>query len=215
MTEQQLFEEKQHLVIAAIKQRFGSIARATQIAEMNNMELDDLMQVGRMHLWQCCVKYDAERAETFNAYVMKGMKWAMSDELHMKGTPFKVSRKVSHEERNKINIHSIDYHQEEEEVHGFYAVSPIDVEEEVMSSIEFEEVTSVLEEKEKSIILHIGEGYTTREIARKFEMGKSTVNKRKNEAFLKINPDYTPMKQRSFFLGKRTLKGNHQQLLVM
>ncbi|PEE35593.1 sigma-70 family RNA polymerase sigma factor [Bacillus cereus] len=215
MTPEELFEEKQHLVIAAIKQRFGSITRAKQIAEMNNMELDDLMQVGRMHLWQCCVKYDAERAETFNAYVMKGMKWAMSDELHMKGTPFKVSRKVSHEERNKINIHSIDLHRGEETVNEFYAVSPINVEEEVMSSIEFEEVTSVLEEKERAIILHIGEGYAIREIAMKFEMGKSTVNKKKNEAFLKINPDYTPMKQRSFFLGKRSLKGNRQQLLVM
>ncbi|WP_423739903.1 hypothetical protein [Bacillus thuringiensis] len=47
MTPEELFEEKQHLVIAAIKQRFGSMARATQIAEMNNMELDDLIQVGR------------------------------------------------------------------------------------------------------------------------------------------------------------------------
>ena len=44
----------------SIKQRFGSIARARQIAERNNMELDDLIQVGRMHLWACCVKYDAE-----------------------------------------------------------------------------------------------------------------------------------------------------------
>ncbi|PEQ57158.1 sigma-70 family RNA polymerase sigma factor [Bacillus cereus] len=215
MTPEELFEEKQHLVIAAIKQRFGSMARARQIAEMNNMELDDLIQVGRMHLWQHCVKHDAERAETFHAYVMKGMKWAMSDELHMKGMPFKVSRKVSHGERNQIHIHSIDLHREEETVHEFYAVSPINVEEEVMSSVEFEEVTSVLEEKEKLIILHIGEGYTTREIARKFEMGKSTVNKKKNEAFLKINPEYKPMKQRSFFLGKRSLKGNREQLLVM
>ncbi|MES1054447.1 sigma-70 family RNA polymerase sigma factor, partial [Bacillus thuringiensis] len=136
-------------------------------------------------------------------------------ELHMKGTAFKVSRKVSHEERNQIHIHSIDLHRDEETVNEFYAVSSINVEEEVMLAIEFEEVTSVLEEKEKSIILHIGEGYSTREIARKFEMGKSTVNKKKNEAFLKMNPDYKPMKQRSFFLGKRSLKGNRQQLLVM
>lgn len=199
MNPEDLFEEKEYLVIAAIKQRFGSIARAIQIAEMNNMELDDLIQVGRMHLWVCCVNYDADRIDTFNAYVMKGMKWAMSDEIHMKGMPFKVSRKVSHEERNQINIHSIDLHRDEDSVNDFYAVSPIDVEEEVMSSIEFEEVTSVLEEKEKSIILHIGEGYTTREIAMKFEMGESTVNKKKNKAFLKINPDYKPMKQKSFF----------------
>ncbi|MED2749630.1 sigma-70 family RNA polymerase sigma factor [Bacillus thuringiensis] len=210
MTPEELFEEKQHLVIAAIKQRFGSMARATQIAEMNNMELDDLIQVGRMHSWQCCVKYDAERVKTFNAYVMKGMKWAMSDEIHMKGTPFKVSRKVSHEEKNQINIHSIDLHRDEETVNEFYAVSPINVEEEALLSVEFEELTSVLEGKEKLIILHVGEGYTTREIAKKFEMGKSTVNKKKNEAFLKINPNYKPLNLRTFFLGKRTLKRNRQ-----
>ena len=215
MTSEELFEEKQHLVFAAIKQRFGSMARARQIAEMNNMELDDLIQVGRMHLWVCCVKHDVERAENFNAYVMKGMKWAMSNELHMKGTAFKVSRKVSHEERNQIHIHSIDLHREEESINEFYAVSPINVEEEALLSVAFEEVTSVLEEKEKSIILHIGEGYTTREIAMKFGMGKSTVNKRKNESFLKINPDYKPMKERSFFLGKRSLKEKHQSQLVM
>jgi len=40
-----LFEEKQHLVFAAIKQQFGSMTRAAQIAEINNMELDDLILV--------------------------------------------------------------------------------------------------------------------------------------------------------------------------
>ena len=64
-----------------------------------------------------------QRAETFHAYVMKGMEWAMSDEIHMKGTPFKVSRKVNHEERNQISIHSIDLHRDEESVNEFYAMS--------------------------------------------------------------------------------------------
>ena len=214
MTPEELFEEKQYLVMAAIKQRFGSITRATQIAEMNNMELDDVIQVGRMHLWECCVKYDAERVKTFNAYVMKGMKWAMSDEIHMKGRTVRVSRHVSPEERNRLNFHSIDLFIEGETESGYFAVSPIDVEEEVISSIEFEEVTSVLEEKEKSIILHIGEGYTPAEIAMKFEMGYTTVNTKKNKAFLKINPDYKPMKQTSFFRGKRTLKNHLRQQVI-
>ncbi|OUB44866.1 sigma-70 family RNA polymerase sigma factor [Bacillus thuringiensis] len=215
MTPEKLFEEKQYLVFAAIKQQFGSYGIAKKVAENNNMEFDDLVQVGNMYLWERCVKHDPERIDTFHAYVMKGMKWAMSNEIHMKGTPFKVSRNVSHEERNQISIHSIDLQRDEEAVNEFYAVSPIDVEEEVMLSIEFAEVTSVLEEKEKSIILHVGEGYTTREIARKFEMGKSTVNKKKNEAFLKINPNYKPLNLRSFFLGKRSFKGNRQQPLAI
>ena len=53
---------------------------------------------------------------------------------------------MSHEERNQIHIHSIDLHRDEEPVNEFYAVSPIDVE--ALLSVEFEEVTSVLEEKE-------------------------------------------------------------------
>ena len=109
------------------------------------MELDDLIQVGRMHLWACCVKCDAERIDTFHAYVMKGMKWAMSDES-MKGMPFKVSRKVSHEERNQIHIHSIDLHRDEEPVNEC-SFSYRCGREEALLSVEFEEVTSVLEEK--------------------------------------------------------------------
>ncbi|MES5942945.1 MULTISPECIES: sigma-70 family RNA polymerase sigma factor [unclassified Bacillus cereus group] len=215
MTAQELFEEKQHLVIAAIKQQFGSIARAGQIAEMNNMELDDLIQVGHMYLWEHCVKYDPERVDTFNAYVMKGMKWAISDEIHMKGTPFKISRRVSHEERNKMNIHSIDLHRGQETVNEYYAVSPIDVEEEVIVSVGLQEVTSVLEEEEKIIIMHVGYGFTEQEIAVKLEMKKSTVHTKKTRAFLKMNPNYKPMKQKSFFLGKRMVKRNHQLGLVI
>ncbi|MED3540263.1 sigma-70 family RNA polymerase sigma factor [Bacillus toyonensis] len=215
MTAEELFEEKQYLVIAAIKQQFGSIARAGQIAEMNNMELDDLIQVGHLYLWEHCVKADPERVDTFNAYVMKGMKWAMSDELHLKGTPFKISRRVSHEDRNKMNIHSIDLHREEEAENGFYAVSPINVEEEVMVSVGIQEVTSVLEEEEKTIIMHVGYGFTEQEIAVKLEMKKSTVHTKKTRAFLKMNPNYKPMKQKSFFSEKRMIKRNHQLGLVI
>jgi len=210
MTAQELFEEKQHVVIAAIKQQFGSIARARQIAKMNNMELDDLMQVGHMYLWEHCVRSDPERVDTFNAYVMKGMKWAMSDEIHLKGTPFKISRRVSYEDRNKMNIHSIDLHREEEAENGFYAVSPINVEKEVMVSVGIQEVTSIWEEEEKTIIMHVGYGFTEQEIAVKLEMKKSTVHTKKTRAFLKMNPNYKPMKQKSFFSGKRMIKRNHQ-----
>jgi len=139
----------------------------------------------------------------------------MSDELHLKGSLFKISRRVSHEEKNGINIHSIDFHQEEETVNGFYAVSPIDVEEEALLSVEFEEVTSVLEEKEKSIILHVGEGYTTEEIAMKLDMKKSTVHTTKTRVFKKMNPDYKPIKQKFFFLGKRMIKRNRQLRLTV
>ncbi|MED2766000.1 hypothetical protein P4283_29125 [Bacillus thuringiensis] len=49
----------------------------------------------------------------------------------------------------------------------------------VVSSINMEEVTSVLEEKEKSIILHISEKYTAEELALKFWMARFTIHQKK------------------------------------
>ncbi|MEK4501796.1 hypothetical protein [Bacillus sp. FSL R12-0069] len=55
MTPEELFEEKQHLVIAAIKQKFGNVLSAKRIAKLNNMDLEDLIQVGSIRLWQLCL----------------------------------------------------------------------------------------------------------------------------------------------------------------
>jgi len=202
MKPEELFEEKQHLVYKAIKIQFGSHAKARLIAENNNMELDDLIQVGKLQLWELCLKYDSEKAETFDGYVIRHLKWRMSDEIHNKGTSFKITCRTSVEERNQISIQSIDLHKDGETVNEFYAVSPINVEEETMSSIEFEEITSVIDEKEKSIIMHISEGYTAEEIALKFGIGRSTVHQKKNQAFRKINPDYKPTRGTAHILTK-------------
>lgn len=215
MTPEKLFEEKQYLVFAAIKQQFGSYSIAKKVAENNNMEFDDLVQVGNVYLWELCVKCDYERLATFNAYVMKGLRWRLRDEVHRKGTPFKVSQKVSVEERNQIQIQSIDLHQNGEVVHEFYAIADIDVEAEVVNQVELEGVMSVLNKKEKAIILYISEGYTTEEIAVKLGMGRSTMYRKKKEAFLKMNPSYKSIKQRSFFLGKLPYKRNRQHPLAI
>ena len=96
-----------------------------------------------------------------------------------------------------MNIHSIDLHRDEETVNEFYAVSPIDVEEEVMLSIEFEEVTSVLEEKKSQLYCTLVRVYHRRNCYQ-IRDEKSTVHTRKTRAFLKMNPDYKPLKQKSF-----------------
>ncbi|MGG0258443.1 sigma-70 family RNA polymerase sigma factor [Bacillus mycoides] len=190
MTPEELFEEKQHLVIAAIKQRFGSMLRAKQIAEMNNMELDDLIQVGRMQLWELCLKYNPEKVKTFKKYTMTHMKWRMSDEIHTKGTPFKVTRWTNAEERNQIDTQSIDLHKDGEIATNFFAVSPIDVEKEAMVSIQYQEAMSVLNEEEKIILTKKVYGFTDDEIADEIGKSRQIINKKKNRAFKKINPDY-------------------------
>ena len=122
MKPEELFEEKQHLVFAAIKQQFGSYHMAKRIAENNNMEFDDLVQVGNMYLWERCVKHNPERIGTFSAYVMRGLRWYLSNEIHLKGTLFKVSRYVSVDERNQIETRSIDLHRDGEVINDFCSI---------------------------------------------------------------------------------------------
>ena len=61
MTPEELFEEKQHLVFAAIKQQFHSHANAEKIAKKNYMDFDDLVQIGRIKLWELCLNYDPKK----------------------------------------------------------------------------------------------------------------------------------------------------------
>ena len=55
-----------------------------------------------------------------------------------------------------MNIHSIDLHGDDQTVNEFYAVSRINVEEEVMVSVGLQEITNVLEEEEKQLLCMLG-----------------------------------------------------------
>lgn len=187
----ELFEQKQNLVFAAIKQHFGDYTKANRIAEINNMELNDLIQIAQMTLWNLCLKYDQEREATFNSYVVRSIRWGISKELHVRGLPIKVGTNVSSAKRNSLCFHSIDLHVNDgESENDFFAVDPTDVEEEALLSIEVEETLSVLDKEEKYILIQKGYGFTDREIAQMLGKGKSKINIMKNAAIKKINPEY-------------------------
>ncbi|MGG0219245.1 sigma-70 family RNA polymerase sigma factor [Bacillus mycoides] len=214
MTPEELFEEKQHLVHAAITQHFGSYARASKLAKSNNMELDDIFQVARMLLWELCVKYDPKRDSTFNAYVMKFMKWRMSNELHTKGKIIKVNTRVSSKERQNMSFHSIDIQIEDDEKDGFFAVSPVNVEEEVMLSVEYEEALSKLTPQEKVIVVKKSQGYKDDEIGEVLGKSRPVISRLKTAAFKKINPNYKPIGTTSFFSECKKIKNHLLQQVI-
>ncbi|MEX0415297.1 sigma-70 family RNA polymerase sigma factor [Bacillus sp. C30] len=185
-----LFEEKQHLVFAAIKQHFGSYLHAARVAEINNMELDDLIQVGRITLWELCLKYDQKKEETFNEYAVRHMKWRMSDEIQVKGSLIKMGTHVKRAQRDAFKILSIDLHHDEEVENDFFAVSSVNVEEEVINSIEFNKTLEVLNRKEKFILIQKLLGFTDGDIAKKLGICRPTLTQMKNDAFFKVNPNY-------------------------
>lgn len=208
MTPEELFEEKEHLVFAAIKQQFGSYDYAKKIAEKNNMDFDDLVQMGRIKLWELCLGYKPEKASTFNSYIMMTLKWYISEEVHIKGLTIKVPRSVNYEERNKMCFHSIDLHTENDTESNFFAISPINVEEEVITGIQVQEIMGVLNEEERFILKKKSLGFTDKEIGRHFGRGRNYVTIRKNRAFLKINPEYKPIGKQAILVDSKRRK-NH------
>lgn len=208
MTPEELFEEKQNLVFAAIKQRFGGYRNASKIARINNMELDDLLQVAKIELWKLCLEYDSERSETFNPYAMMTLKWRMSKELHEKGMPIRISSSVSYEERNQIDFHSIDIQIEGDEKDGFFAVSEINVEKEVLTSIEYQEVMDLITPEEQFVLIKKSLGYSDEEIGKEIGKSRPVVCRLKTAAFKKVNPDYKPI-GRSSLLSECKTKKNH------
>ncbi|EOW9529859.1 sigma-70 family RNA polymerase sigma factor [Bacillus cytotoxicus] len=206
-----LFEEKQHLVFAAIKQHFGSHSHAARVAEINNMELDDLIQVGRITLWELCLKYDSKKEETFNEYAVRHMKWRMSDEVQVKGSLIKMGTHVKREKRDAFKILSIDFHHDEEVKNDFFAVSPVKVEEEVINSIELEETLDVLNKKEKFVLIQKSFGFTDGDIAKKLGISRSAVTQLKNDAFFKVNPNYKHVRKG---LAEFKLKNHLRQQVI-
>lgn len=182
MTLEEFFEEKKNVVYATIQYQFGSFSQARQVAEMNHMELEDLIQIGLLTLWEACVKF------------------------HAKGRLIRVGKHVSYEDRNRMSFHSMGLYRDGEVENEYFAVSPINVEEEVLTAILYQEAMGVLQPEEAYVLKRKSHGLTDREIAQEVGRSISGVNQIKNTAFRKINPTY---------VSKRKGRKNRQQPLAI
>ncbi|MBN6886212.1 RNA polymerase sigma factor (sigma-70 family) [Cytobacillus horneckiae] len=188
MSAVQIFEDHQSLVFYAIKQHFGDFDKAYKVASINNMEIDDLIQIGQSTLWKLCQKFDPSRKDTFKGYVLKSIRWRISSELHMWGLPMKIPTQISSEERrNSFTFRSVDLHTYDSTENDYFAVDhSTDIESEVVDGIEIEEYLQDLNSLEKFIILKKCNGYYDREIGQMLGKSVSWVYKRKRVAIDKI-----------------------------
>lgn len=113
---------------------------------------------------------------------------------------------MSYEDRNRMSFHSIDLYRDREVENEYFAVSPINVEEEVLTAILYQEAMDVLQPEEAYVLQRKSHGLSDREIAREVGRSISGVNQIKNAAFPKINPAY---------VSKRKGKKNRQQPLAI
>lgn len=192
MTPEKLFEEKQHLVDLVINRKFKSFNQASYIAAMNNMELEDLRQVGNLLLWRICLKDDLDKIINIDGYIVRAIGFELQREIDNKGTTIKLTSAVSKEDKKKYVCQSIDLFANDEVESGFFAVSDINVEEEITKKLEIEDLLSCLNERDQWILKRKAENYSDGEIA--IAIGKTTnaITKIKNRAFKKINPNFIP-----------------------
>ncbi|MEK5104025.1 sigma-70 family RNA polymerase sigma factor [Cytobacillus sp. FSL M8-0252] len=185
----QLFEENQELIYTAIRVNFKDFGKAHRIAGINNMELDDLIQVGQETLWKLCLKEDKTMKEKFKGYAYKSIRWMIFNELRIRGLPIKTNLRVSVEDRNKLQFHSIDLYVDKESkvINDYFANDyTTDIEYEVTNRLAMKDLLIYLSDLEKFIFIHIAEGYSEREIGEKIGRSTTWVNKKKRAAIAKL-----------------------------
>ncbi|MEB9880177.1 RNA polymerase subunit sigma [Bacillus cereus] len=197
MKPEKLFEEKQHLVDLVINRKLSSFKKASYIATMNNMELDDLRQVGNLVLWEICVKSDLDKFNNIDGYIVRAIWFAIKREIHNKGTTIKITTAVSIEDKQKYACQSIDLYANGEVENEFFAVSKINIEDEISKKIEVEELLSCLNKRDQWILRKKAEEYTDDEIAIVLGITTNGITKMKNKAFKKINPNFIPERLRN------------------
>ncbi|WP_258375815.1 sigma factor [Bacillus sp. 196mf] len=151
--------------------------KAKLIAEMNNMELDDFIQIGRMTLWDLCLKYDPRKVFNFEGYAVRAIKWKIYREILNTGMTIRVTTRATWEERKKFVCQSIDLHKDGETVNEYFAVSPMNVEDEVLVSMEVEEFMNRLNPEEQFILDNKSYGFSDTEIGMKIGRSNSYVGR--------------------------------------
>ncbi|PEP92490.1 sigma-70 family RNA polymerase sigma factor [Bacillus toyonensis] len=195
MTPEKLFEEKQHIVETVIKQNFKTIKQAEFVAKVNNMELNDLLQAGQLTLWEICLKKDLEQIKNLDGYIARAIKFTIMKEIHRKGKAIKLTSSVTWEERKKFEFSSIDFEINGRTEQDFLAATHINVEEEVITSIQCQEAINKLKPVERLILVKNSHGFSDEEIAIEIGSNRGAVNKRRNRAIKKINSNYEQNKK--------------------
>lgn len=95
MTASELFEKHQSLVGWCYKRYFG---------DYKSMYLEDIMQEGRLALWECCQKFDESRGFQFSTYAVPFVAGKMRQYFRTKCNVIKLPRKAFEGDLDTYNI---------------------------------------------------------------------------------------------------------------
>lgn len=188
-----LYKRYEALAVKSVAKQFGSYKTASVVAANNNMEIDDLVNVAKMTLWIICIKDPHDRPGLVQ-YISQTVRWRVSDYVHEKGTPFKVTRWTSVEERNSITISSTNEKSGDDSTSVEKGELIINedyiLEDEAITNADFKLSLETLNEKERFIIEKKLLDLQDAEIGKLMGITRQVVHKHKMRGYAKIRAFY-------------------------
>ncbi|WP_078548685.1 sigma-70 family RNA polymerase sigma factor [Litchfieldia alkalitelluris] len=140
------------LVHKVITNLFGSHDNARTVANRKGIDLDDLIQVGTIALWESAEKFDESKGFTFSTYAFKNIRFLIMSEIN-RNNPIHISMHIPTSERIRINSNVVWADKEFGEQSLFGKVSaPVNVEDEAITEADLSRMLDALNERERYII---------------------------------------------------------------
>lgn len=161
------FNQHQRFAFFVLRLIWPDQARQKAAAQKAGMDYEDFDQIALAELWRCCLNFDDGNDTQFRAYVKKSIRLSLLDEMRRRGSLLKYSydnmehAAVIHFEKpapsSKRGGSNVDMHALIDDGKS--------VENYVVTKITLEERLSVLNEKERKVILYKLASLSQREIA--------------------------------------------------
>jgi RNA polymerase sigma factor (sigma-70 family) len=172
----------ERLIWLSIIRQFETQYNAERIASNHNMDLDDLLQIGRIGLWECKKNFD-ENKGTFSTYAVKYIRLSFMRELKRKGHLIRIPAHHDIKDYDFVFIPGDKPANDEGENIFTIISSGYDLENEVIEQMDLEqrikklkEVVTTLSPKDREIVIMRSRGKTLQEIGNKHGVTRKAIS---------------------------------------
>lgn len=163
-------EANEGLIFDTLTRMYGSLEIAKHVAQQNNLDLNDLIQVGRIAIWKAIEKFDDSKGYAFSTYASNYIRGYILNEMGK--TSIKISTTLySPKERREIASNVSSIHKQvgktPEDTLENVLVDESRFEEQILNSMEAKYLISILNDRNKKVVMLRMEGLTYKQIAEK------------------------------------------------
>jgi RNA polymerase sigma factor (sigma-70 family) len=181
VTPEELFESHYHIAKETIFKMFNN---PKGVCNQHRIQMDDLLQIARLGLWQASLKYSPDKGTKFMSFAISNIRWTVMETLNRKLSIIKYN--CNNMPDQKYGIISIDAeHSEDSDGNNTYhdiISSDVNVQENAFGNIGGDNILSRLGDKQKEIIKLKVKGLSSGDIGRMWGMTAANVRHHANKA---------------------------------